>query len=287
MFLDTIHGIIDRRVLLNYRINAVLLRRVLPPPFQPKLYAGYGVGGVCMIRFKQLRPRGVPAWLGLNSENAAHRIAVEWEQDGQRREGVFIPRRDTNSWFNKTLGGRLFPGIFQRSSFEARESDSSTSVRIVRGDGGTEIAFVGHVVGHLPATSIFPSLEAAAGFFSLGATGYSATQAEGHYHGMELHSLNWTISPLAIDEARSCFFDDRQRFPSGSVELDCALLMRGIEHEWHSRPDLYLSSTATYLTTRRPVRGANRPEPGASPLNGGPAKPVGDSGAGEGPPPVS
>ena len=101
----------------------------------------------------------------------------------------------------------------------------------------------------LPPTSIFPSLEAAAGFFSLGATGYSATYAEGHYHGMELHSDNWKVSPLAIDEAQSCFFDDQQRFPPGSVELDCALLMRGIEHEWHSRPDLYLSSTASYLTT--------------------------------------
>jgi hypothetical protein len=101
----------------------------------------------------------------------------------------------------------------------------------------------------LPSSSIFPSLDAAAGFFCLGATGYSATRADGHYHGMELRSLNWTISPLAVDEAKSCFFDDRQRFPPGSVELDCALIMRGIEHEWHSRPDLYLSSARTSLTT--------------------------------------
>jgi hypothetical protein len=250
MFLDTIHGIIDRRVLLNYRMDPGTLRRVLPPPFRPKLYGSHGVGGVCMIRFKGLRPRFVPAWLGLGSENAAHRIAVEWEQDGQPREGVFIPRRDTNSWFNKTLGGRVFPGIFQRSRFESQESASAVSLRIVRANGGIEIAFAGHLVEQLLPTSIFPSLEAAAGFFSLGATGYSATHAEGHYHGMELHSLNWTVSPLAIDEAQSCFFDDRNRFPPGAAELDCALLMRGIEHEWHSRPNLYLSPTASCLTTQ-------------------------------------
>ena len=108
----------------------------------------------------------------------------------------------------------------------------------------------GHAADRLPATSIFPSLDAAAGFFSMGATGYSATRDDGHYHGMELHSLNWTVSPLAIDEAKSCFFDDRQKFPAGSAELDWALLMRGIEHEWHSRPDLYLSTTHNSLTTR-------------------------------------
>lgn len=254
MFLDTIHGIIDRRVLLNYRIDPDALGRVLPPPFRPKLYDGHAVGGVCMIRFRELRPRLVPSWLGLGSENAAHRIAVQWQQDGEQREGVFIPRRDTNSWFNKTLGGRVFPGIFQRSRFESLETDSSVSLRIVRADGGTEIAFAGHLAENLPATSIFPSLEAAASFFSLGATGYSATYSDDHYHGMELRSLHWKVAPLAIDEAQSCFFDDRQRFPSGTAELDCALLMRGIEHEWHSRPDLYLSFSRSYLTTHPAAR---------------------------------
>jgi len=53
MFLDTIHGIIDRRVLRNYHIDPEVLREVLPPPFKPKLCARSGVGDVCMIRFKQ------------------------------------------------------------------------------------------------------------------------------------------------------------------------------------------------------------------------------------------
>lgn len=60
-----------------------------------------------MIRFRELRPNFLPSWIGMSSENAAHRIAVEWDEDGQMQEGVFIPRRDTNSWFNKTLGGRV------------------------------------------------------------------------------------------------------------------------------------------------------------------------------------
>lgn len=251
MFLDTIHGIIDRRILLNYRLDAATLQQVLPSPFRPKLYRGYGIGGVCMIRFKGLRPRLTPEWLGMGSENAAHRFAVEWEQDGEHKEGVFIPRRDTNSWFNKQLGGRVFPGIFQRSHFEAHETDTSVSLRVVRADGGTEISFSGHVTEDLPSTSLFPSLKDAAGFFSLGATGYSATHVKGHYHGMDLKSKNWSVAPLEIDEARSCFFDDTNRFPLGTAELDCALLMRDIEHEWHSQPDIYVSSQTGLLTTQR------------------------------------
>ena len=212
-----------------------------------------------MIRFSGLRPRFVPRWLGFGSENAAHRIAVEWEEDGEQCEGVFIPRRDTNSGFNKMVGGRVFPGIFQRSTFEAHEASTSVSVSIVREDGGQEIAFAGQVAERLPAASIFPSLAEAVGFFSLGATGYSATHAEGHYHGMELRCLDWSVVPLEVEEARSCFFDDRERFPSGTAEFDCALLMRGIAHEWHSRPDLYLASKGDSLTTRQTadVRGGS------------------------------
>lgn len=201
-----------------------------------------------MIRFKGLRPKFLPPWLGMSSENAAHRIAVEWDEDGQMQEGVFIPRRDTNSWFNETLGGRVFPGIFNRSTFDVSESDDEIHVRIVRGDGGEEVAFSGRSAKELPSTSLFSTLDDAAGFFSLGATGYSATRQKGHYHGMDLKCLTWKIQPLDVIDARSCFFEDAALFPPGSVELDCALLMQDIDHEWHSRPDLYLSHDKLCLT---------------------------------------
>jgi hypothetical protein len=37
---------------------------------------------------------------------------------------------------------------------------------------------------------------------------------------------------------RSSFFEDRSLFPAGSIAFDCALVMRGIEHEWHGQSDL-------------------------------------------------
>jgi len=252
MLLDTIHGIIERRILLNYRIDSEVLQKVLPPGFRPKLFKGKAIGGVCMIRFGRLRPRMIPEWLGFGSENAAHRIAVEWDQDDGQKEGVFIPRRDTGSWFNKTLGGRVFPGIFQKGFFSVAESSDSISVKIQHADKTEEASFVGHVTDSLPATSRFQSTEEAASFFSLGATGYSATRESDHYHGMELRSLNWKVQPMQISSAHSSFFSEPMRFPRGSVELDCALVMRNIEHEWHSRPDLYFDLSKARLSATKP-----------------------------------
>ncbi len=64
-FLDTTRGVIARRVLLNYRIDPSVLSQAIPAPFRPKLYRGRGIGGVCMIRFRGLRPRFMPSWFGM------------------------------------------------------------------------------------------------------------------------------------------------------------------------------------------------------------------------------
>jgi len=249
MFLDMIHGTIDRRILLNYRFDPNALAKVLPDQFRPKLYRGKGIGGVCMIRFRALRPKYVPSWLGINSENAAHRIAVEWEEGGNLKEGVYIPRRDTSSAFNKAFGGKVFPGIFDRSQFISQDTEGVFGLTIIRSDGREQIRFSGKLSSELPKTSVFPSVSEAANFFALGATGYSATSRPDHFHGMELRCLEWNIVPLAIEEARSAFYDDRIVFPAGSVELDSALIMRNIPHEWHSRPDLHVLKGSRGLTT--------------------------------------
>src|SRR3984893_10338567 len=97
MRIPVVQGLIDRRILVNFRVDPDVLTRMLPKPFRPKLVRGAGMAGVCLIRLKHIRPRFLPSFVGIGSENAAHRIAVEWDENGQYREGVFIPRRDTSS----------------------------------------------------------------------------------------------------------------------------------------------------------------------------------------------
>lgn len=63
MRLSTIQGVIDRRILVNYRVAPEVAARLFPAPFRPKLANGYAVAGICLIRLKQnptglrLRPR--------------------------------------------------------------------------------------------------------------------------------------------------------------------------------------------------------------------------------------
>ena len=52
MRIPTIRGIIDRRVLVNFRVDPDVLARVCPPPFRPQVVNGFGVAGICLIRLK-------------------------------------------------------------------------------------------------------------------------------------------------------------------------------------------------------------------------------------------
>jgi hypothetical protein len=245
MQFPAMRGIIDRRILANFRIDPEVLAHVLPSPFRPKLVNGMGIAGICLIRLKQIRRRFVPAFMGISSENAAHRFAVEWDQNGETKEGVYIPRRDTSSRLNTLVGGRLFPGVHHHARFQVHEHDDQYSVVLDSDDDDTHVAVEGRVASELPVDSVFGSIRGASDFFECGSLGYSATHTAGEYDGLELHTFNWQVLPLSVERVESSFFEDRKLFPVGSIEFDCALLMRNIKHEWHGRPSLCAETVRT------------------------------------------
>jgi hypothetical protein len=243
MQIPIIRGHIDRRILVNFRVDPQALTKILPQPFRAKLVNGSAMAGVCLIRLKQIRPRSLPSFVGISSENAAHRIAVEWDHNGARREGVFIPRRDTSSWVNTLVGGKLFPGVHHHATFRVQEMQDHYRIALDSDDQQTHLLVDGRVSSGLPEASVFGSLQEASDFFERGALGYSVTPKPGVFDGLELRSFHWQVTPLAIDKVESSFFQDRKLFPSGTVNFDCALLMRGIDHEWHGRETLNVAGS--------------------------------------------
>ncbi len=238
MRLPAISGVIDRRILANYRVDPACMAELLPPPFRPQIVNGYAVGGICLIRLKQVRPKILRFPVGIRSENAAHRIAVNWESSGRTVSGVYIPRRDTDSILNSLAGGRVFPGVHHHASFKVLETEDQYSVTMNSDDGQAKVHVSGRVSSSLLKDSIFGTLGAASGFFERGSLGYSDTRTEGVYHGLELKCNGWCVESLEVDAIESSYFEDVSRFPAGSVEFDCALLIRNIVHEWHGREDL-------------------------------------------------
>jgi hypothetical protein len=240
MRLPKVHGTIKRRLLINYRVDPAVMQRLLPAPFRPKLHEGYAIAGMCLIRLEDIRPRRFPRVVGLSSENAAHRIAVVWEDETGSREGVYIPRRDTGSLVNHLAGGRLFPGEHQRATFRVTEDEQRIALQMRSADGQIEIEVIGRASDQLPETSSFASVGEASAFFESGGVGYSVTSSGRRLDGVVLKTESWSVEPLAIEQARSTYFADPAMFPAGSITLDCGLIMRNIPHEWESAKEMYI-----------------------------------------------
>ncbi len=244
MRLPKIHGTIRRRLLINFRVDPAVMQKQLPSPFKPKLHNGMAIAGICLIRLEEIRPKRFPKLAGISSENAAHRVAVMWEEQGTVREGVYIPRRDTGSLLNRLAGGRIFPGEHHRATFHVIDDGNRIDFDMRSADGTTAVRVLAEGAAQLPGTSSFSSVEEASRFFESGSLGYSATTEGSRLDGLLLKTLTWQVAPLHVHEVYSSFFADPSRFPAGSVTFDCALIMRNIAHEWLAASDLYAEGAA-------------------------------------------
>ena len=241
MRLPVIQGIIRRRILANFRVDPEIIQREIPDRFRPKLHEGQAVAGICLIRLEHIRPKSLPEFIGISSENAAHRVAVLWDDEGGReREGVFISRRDTNSQLNHLLGGRVFPGEHHHAVFSISESGPEINLSMKSKDDEVSIVIQGTISPSLPGTSIFSSLTQASSFFEGGSLGYSVTANPNRLDGLKLETSDWRVEPLDVSSIHSSYFSNVSKFPTGSIEFDHALIMRNIEHEWHTASDLYV-----------------------------------------------
>lgn len=230
-------SVVERRLLVNYRVDPEYAASQLPPEFRPQTVRGWAVAGTCLLRLGRVRPSALPGtgW-GLGSENAAHRYAVEWDTPTGPKTGVYIRRRDSGSLLNVIAGGRVFPGQHGRATFDVVETETTMHVRYTTADRSTEVDVAGTIQPHgwWQGSELFDSFAAASEFFCRGSDGYSPRRGGG-FDGMRLRCDDWRLRPFAVERAISSVYDT---YPAGTATLDCALVMTDVPARWQSLPGL-------------------------------------------------
>jgi uncharacterized protein YqjF (DUF2071 family) len=236
--LPILEGVIARRMLLNFRADPKVVQRLLPSPLEVDPHRGHAIVGVCLIRLETLRPRGLPGVLGISSENMAHRVAIRYPASDGMRPGVFVWRRETDQKVVELLGGRLFPGVHRYARFQVSEDQDRLAMDVVNDDGEENVSFSARVLSEWRPTPAFETFEEASEFFRKGDCGFSCTLRGDELEGMQLKMLEWAMIPMHVESQHCAFYSDSKRFPAGSIEFDCGLLMRGLPHEWHQLADI-------------------------------------------------
>ena len=86
----------------------------------------------------------------------------------------------------------------------------------------------------------FGSFDEVSEFFRKGDCGFSCSLRGDELEGLQLKTLKWEMVPMEVESQRCAFYSDSQRFPAGSLDFDCGLLMRGFLTSGTNSP-IYLS----------------------------------------------
>ncbi len=204
------------RVLALYRVEADALRRLLPAATEPRLVHGYAVGEVCYTRLGQ--SRFLRGRLSPTSDHLTYRFAVERVRKEGNVAGTWVARRETSSWLEARCGEKILRGEYGRSEFRVREDHFGIELEVT-GERGFEFYLRAEASGSVRG-SLFGGPHALETF--LGETGDLAPQDVFAPEADALDVDGFAPEPLAVFDARSVFFGDRQLFPSSSAVLDSA-----------------------------------------------------------------
>lgn len=231
-----------RRLLISYRVDPRVAASLLPEGFRPQVIDGSALAGVCVLGLESIRPTWISRRWGLRSENAAHRIAVEWDGPDGPEHGVFIFERHSSAWHPVLLGGRLFPGVHRRARFRTEESGGRYALTM---DAGGHSLAADVEVGGEWSSSMFASVEDASDFYRAGRIGWSLARDGRGVEPVALTSEEWIVEGAQLHHLRSSFFD---ALPDGFAVFDSVVVMRDLP--------LVLSDARTMQAVSRVSRAA-------------------------------
>lgn len=217
-----VHAQLRRRLLITYRVDPAVAASLLPEGFRPQVVDGSAVAGVCVLGLESIRPSWLQRRWGLRSENAAHRIAVEWDSPGGVERGVFIFERHSSAWHPVLFGGRLFPGVHRRAQFTIRESGDRYALTM---EAGEHSLTADVEVGGAWSSSLFASIDEASDFYRAGRVGWSYAPSRRAVESVALTTDAWSVEGARLNHLRSSFFE---ALPPGSTAFDSVVVMRDL-----------------------------------------------------------
>jgi hypothetical protein len=228
---------IERRLLVNYRVDPGVIAALLPVGLRPQLVDGSAVAGICLLRQGHVRPAWFAPRVGLGMEGSAHRIAVEWDTATGVEHGVYVPLRHSADPLPVLFGGRLFPGVHARAQLTSRDTASTFAVDMVANDA-TVHARVELTGAEQWTSSLFATPDDASRFFQAGSVAWSPSRDGKTLQGMRLSTQQWRVAPAVVTALQSSFFD---ALPEGSAVFDNALVMLDVPVAWSSAGQLPLA----------------------------------------------
>jgi hypothetical protein len=219
----TMVGRLARTWLLTYQTPAEDARALLPAPFSPVERGGLAFFNVVLCRIESMRPRGVPAALGISYWHVAYRLYAR----GAGVEGLYFLRSDCDNRLIAAAGARLTDFGFHAARVTVSEEGGRASLEVSSEGGAARVVIDRASPPELPPGSAFGSLDEAAAFLKYKPCGLSL-ERPGLLNVVRIRrdEAAWRARLVRVLEARLAFFDGKKIAPEICYEVE------PIEYRW-------------------------------------------------------
>ena len=206
-----VRAFFDRVVAVSFAFPEAILRPLVPAGLEIDGYEGFGFITVAMVWTRQLRPGGLPEFLGRDFFLAGYRVFTRLtDEQGRRLRGLRILRSETDKrameWLGNLLTGYRYRYV--RVAFEQQGED--TRVRTVLPDGTETMEITFSATSEsvsLPAGSPFPDWSTARRFAGPMPFTFSP-EGDGSFIVIEGTRQHWTPLPIQVRQWKVALFNE-------------------------------------------------------------------------------
>ncbi len=231
----TMTGRLAECVLLAYRTPAASVRALLPAGVELVTHRDWAFWNIVVCRVADMRPAGLPAWLGISYSHVAYRLyARARTADGTNVEGLYFLRSDADNALITGAGDWLSDFRFHRAAIDLQTTDSAVELRVVSRAGRTgDASLSGRQMpaAELSPGSCFSTVAEAAAFLKYRPLGLAVDARNTTLKLAEVFrdEQQWREHPLRVTEAHWHFLDDLGQH---DAKLECATRVAPIDYRW-------------------------------------------------------
>ncbi len=219
-------GLVESRVMINYKVELSVLRQRLPRPFRPRSVSGYGMAGFDLFR---LAPTGL--WRRKPSLLAVHRIEAEADFEGSRLAGAYVLRCDVPPGLRSRAFRAFFPHVMHTARLHWEETEAGQHLLRIGREQEPWIQVRAHEGKRFPFDSVMGELETASNFFAKSQVWFAPRYSHTLFEQRRWAFSPWEVQPLLIDGLEAPYFRKIMRFPKGAYFFDHALLLKNLHYQ--------------------------------------------------------
>jgi len=200
------------------------LQGLVAPGLALDTFNGHGFLAAACVMTRRLRPRGLPAWMGIDFFLVGYRVFVRFERaTGRRLRGLQILGSETDRWLMVVGGGLFTYYAYRKVTATIRRDGGNLSVST---SSGFDVSVSDAAA--LPPDSVFADWEEARKYagpmpftFASARRGRAIVRVEGS-------RAHWEPRPAAVIAARIPFLS---RLAPGARPA-AAFLVENVDYEW-------------------------------------------------------